>query len=336
MFVSLKRHLSPSESEQVSTWVRVVQLLLQGIGLHAVAGDETELRKFREELEQLTQQVTRETKAQDLLVAVGRALQLLQDYNSQTTRLLRAQGLELQNIIAMLTETLAAISGGNDRATERLQAIEREIEKATQAEDIKVLKVRLADCLEDLRQAIEQQRRESASLVAQTRAGLDQAVARAANGLSGSGLDPLTELPTRVAAEEALARLRQEHRKAYIGLFYVERLQLINSRFGYAAGDQVLIYFAEHLRRNVAREDQIFRWGAAGFVVLFEREMGEEEFHAELSRIASQRLEKTVHIGGRSVLLPVSAHWSMLPIYAEATLEKLVRRIDKFLSDARS
>jgi diguanylate cyclase (GGDEF)-like protein len=116
----------------------------------------------------------------------------------------------------------------------------------------------------------------------------------------------------------------------------VERLQLINSRFGYAAGDQVLISFAEHLRRNVSSEDQIFRWGAAGFVVLFEREMGEEEFHAELSRIASQRLEKTVQIGGRSVLLPVSAHWSMLPIYAEATLEKLVRRIDKFLSDVRS
>ena len=60
-------------------------------------------------------------------------------------------------------------------------------------------------------------------------------------------LDPITGLAGHTAATRELLALTAAGESRFVAIFCVERLDLINSRFGFAAGDQILMVFSQYL-----------------------------------------------------------------------------------------
>jgi hypothetical protein len=100
-----------------------------------------------------------------LLGISGDAAEALDTHCQHTTAYHREQHEERQSMIAMLTETLADISGQTDASVTRLQAIEKQVERASELVDIRALRASLAESLLALREAAALQRSNSAAIV---------------------------------------------------------------------------------------------------------------------------------------------------------------------------
>src|SRR5262249_41332500 len=149
--ISLFKRSRQPEAIDREELLRVVRLLLQGIALHSVEGDREDFEKFRTDMQALLKTVDQDPSPSVLLVTTGSALKTVEDYNQRVTRYMRTQGAELQHMIAMLTRTIATLGSGNERSVTRLREIEGQLEKASVIEDVRMLKVRMEQCLEGIR-----------------------------------------------------------------------------------------------------------------------------------------------------------------------------------------
>ena len=91
--ISLRKLWMADEPIDAGAARRVVQLLLQGIALHAVEGDHQDYLAFRQDMQGLLDKVQADLSPAGLLVYTGVTLKTLEDYNHRTTRYVRAQGL---------------------------------------------------------------------------------------------------------------------------------------------------------------------------------------------------------------------------------------------------
>ena len=84
--------------------------------------------------------------------------------------------------------------------------------------------------------------------------------------------DPLTGLLNRTSLDESLGReINLSHRYSRplsILSIDLDNFKTINDTFGHAAGDAVIIHFANHLKRIIRNTDIAFRLGGEEFLVL--------------------------------------------------------------------
>jgi len=309
---------------------RVVRLLLQGIALHAVEGDPLDYQKFRQDMRVLLEGAAASPSAAELLVTTGATLKTLEDYNQRTTRHLRMQGAELQHIVTMLTRTVAALGSGSKQAIGNLQEIEGKLEKASVLEDVRALKLRMAECLQGIRHEAERQKLESAHTTTALQEEIQGAQARIRAAGGGPIADPTTGLPARLAAVAALEEAAIGSQQAYAVLFVVDRVPLINARLGYAAGDQVLRFYGEELRHKLPVADRVFRWSGPAFLAVLDRKERIDKVREQLRYAVPGKLEQTLNLSRRSALVSVSATWALFPI--TLPLDAVIEQIDGFLS----
>jgi GGDEF domain-containing protein len=329
--ISLRKFWSaaPPEPEEGSL-MRVIRLLMQGIALHAVEGDPLDYQTFRRDMQEQMDAAERIPPAAELMLSIGAILKALEGYNARTTRHLRMQGAELHHMIAMLTRTVAMLGSGSEESVGRLREIEGQIEKTSAIEDVRVLKARLADCLESIRAETKRQKADSSSTVASLQAEIRESQARITAAGAGPVLDPTTGLPARIAAQSALSEWALQPKPPYAGLFIVDRILLFNSRFGYEVGDRVLKAYQEELRARLPAGDQIFRWSGPAFLVLLHRPDRIEKVREQLRFLLPGKIERNFELSNRSVLLSISATWAVFPI--GQPLEGLIEQLDSFLS----
>jgi GGDEF domain-containing protein len=141
--------------------------------------------------------------------------------------------------------------------------------------------------------------------------------------------DLVTGLPNVRAAEQALLTAISTGTSTYAVLLSVDRVEIINSRFGAAVGDRILMLFGQHLAQRLSPTDQLFRWRGSGFLALIDRSGPEISVRADVARMVAARLEQEIELGGRSILLPITASW-MLTGVANSTLERISQKLDAF------
>ena len=229
---------------------------------------------------------------------------------------------ELQAIIAMLSNTVAALVRHRAGSVARLQQIERRIEQTSHAEDLFALKSLLADCLQELRENVESQRKQSdetlqvferqlasarARLAGPAPAGPQEDDRRAASGPDGS----CTEL---------------------VVAFLLDREQSIASRFGGDVHQRVLRFVHERLRQSLLPSDRLVRWKSAVFLASLQRSGSWQEIRAELASVASIHAPPLIDLGSRSIRLPISLSWAVFPRQRFASLESLFQKVDDFVA----
>ncbi|MGZ9007736.1 MAG: diguanylate cyclase domain-containing protein [Telluria sp.] len=150
--------------------------------------------------------------------------------------------------------------------------------------------------------------------------------------------DALTGLHNRRMFEETLeAAIKRAARTAVpLGLAYldIDHFKQINDTLGHAAGDELLIEFANRLRELVRSTDTVARLGGDEFVILFEHVTPDAESKNLGERIVAA-METVFHIGSRDVKITTSVG---IAIANPAALKAgaLVEAADGALYDAKS
>jgi len=122
-------------------------------------------------------------------------------------------------------------------------------------------------------------------------------------------LDPLTGLLNRRGFQKAAAGLLGTPARGCwcLAVLDLDRFKVINDAFGHAAGDRVLVDFADLLRALVADGDLVCRMGGEEFAILLNASTPAEaralcerirsRFASEPSRVDDRRVEHCVSIG---------------------------------------
>lgn len=221
----------------------------------------------------------------------------------------------------------------SEHFTQRLSEIEDQIEEACNIDAVRVARFRLTEYLQQLRDQTLRPREKMAEALTELREQLEIAHGvRMSKGTSAAP-DTLTGLQARGCAERALAAALDAGLRAYVALFVVGRLHVINARYGYATGDQMLRVVCDHLASGVSPGDRLFRWTGPAFVALLERVESRAEVEQEIARIGSAALTVTVQIGNGSVSLPIPALCSLVPLTEVKTFPELAKRIDAFIGE---
>ncbi len=233
-------------------------------------------------------------------------------------------------LLATAARTVSLICSASDECVARLDEIEDQIEETSEIEGVRVLRFRLEECLQTLRDQTRHQREDLAQLLAklQRQVGAAEAGDVLDGALLAPEIDKVSGLQEREEAEQAIVAAIERGRLAYAALFVVDRLHLINAQFGYATGDRILREFCEHLRSSLLPKDRLFRWTGPAFLAVIERSEEPAELEADIQRIAGSRLEAAVQIGNGCVRLPIVRTALLLPL--AGTLAELTSRIDAF------
>jgi diguanylate cyclase (GGDEF)-like protein len=327
--ISIKSYLIRSFGfEEASR--RAIGVLLQALEAHAVQGDDIDYEQFRSHIRELSRRFTEQTTADELLVVAGAVAASLREYGERTTRYVRAQSAEYQQMLSMLTETIATMTQGSERSITRLRDIEKQLESASIIEDVRTIRLKLGQCLESLREEVEAQENTAAVTATELRESIARSHAYLESVVGEVQRDPVTGLPGRQAAEAAFAEAAASTRSYYVIAFIADRIQAINSRFGYAVGDRVLRKICSHFRGALSADDHIFRWRGPSFVALVESGPAISDVRREVAQIWGTKMDELTQVGSRSVLLPISATCAVFPM--TRTVGMLTEKIDQFVT----
>lgn len=303
--------------------MRAAQILLQGIGKHAIEGDPEEYLQFRESMEQAAAELETSGDPLETMLQAVATIQALGAYNTRTAQYLRVRTNEFQGIVKMLTSAIGEISAAGEESVSRLHQIETRISSTSQAKDIRSIKAQLTLCLDEIRKEAERQKLAATGTVDRLQQDLDRARAEAS-------ADPVTGQPPRSHAVEFIAMTCATGQPAFAVAIVIDRLQSVNMNFGSAAGDQLLRYFAGSIRRSLQANDHLFRWTGASLLAVTIRSNRIETVRDEITRLMEHKMEYTVRTGARSILMPVAARWAVFPLVAPA--DRLIQDIDAFAS----
>jgi len=327
--ISLKTYLlGHSDKDLEGSYRRMIDLILLAISLHAVSGDSADYERFRSDMNRFGGCLTPELSMSERFVVVGEALRAMEDYNRHTSRFLRIQNAELQNMITMLTQTVIAVGANSETSVAGLQGIEKALEEARMLEDVRVVKAHLGECLQSVRGEALRQKEEGKAALESIQQELAQSRERMGGFSVGSNLDSATGLPGKMEGERELHEALASPGTKFLLLAVINRLEAVNARFGFAIGDQVLALAAEHFRGALHAEDKLYRWNGPAFVAVISRTADIGSVREEVRRFADKKLEKIFVIGSRSVLLPISASWAIFPIVQP--IDALLRKVEIF------
>jgi GGDEF domain-containing protein len=327
--ISLRSYLfRDAEENAESGYRRIIGLFLQGIALHAVEGDRAEYDRFREDIDKFEKVLSPETNMSELLVLVGGAVRAMEDYNQRTSKFVRRQSTELQNMVSMLTQTVISIGDSSERSVTKLQDIEKAIERTRVVEDIQMLKLRLGECLEAVRDEAVRQKLDGQSALETLRRELESSRDRIGAIPLPAEVDAATGLPGKKEAQQAIQAALASPKGKFLVIAVCSRVQAVNARFGYAIGDRVLTAFADHFAQGLSAKDQLFRWQGPALLAVIERAERIDRVRTEIRQFADVKIEKTMEVGQRTVLIPIAASWSVFPIVPPR--ETLLKQVEAF------
>ena len=153
----------------------------------------------------------------------------------------------------------------------------------------------------------------------------------------GAFHDPLTRLPNRALfddrVEHALARADRRHEGIAVLFVDLDDFRVVNDRFGYEIGNQLLVAVSKRLKDCLRPGDTIARHGGDEFTVLVE-EVNHDDVVRTISERVTRKLQEPFLIDGRQITVTVSVGIAMSwPGCMEAG--ELVRNADLALYRAK-
>jgi GGDEF domain-containing protein len=326
----------PAKASEQATLEDCLRTLLRGIQNHSVIADGTDGQAFRTELAALENRFQGKDNAHHL---VDSAVELLDKYGTQTNQAIARQKSGLATASGELSEAIKTLPG-IQRSAERLSKLEEQINSISTADDLDTVKARLCAEIAAARTEAEQESHRVGELLSGAVGKLDAAPA----ALSGLGTsppaalvytpDPLTGLPSRIYAEVELARAHGHAEDIFLVLFVVKRLALINAKFGYSRGDQVLLKVVLHLSQSLPEFNSLFRWAPCAFITLAPPKTSFKELRGKVQIIELTRLTPTLEWEGRSAMVPVVIDCRIVSLKDFGTPSELFLRLDTLAADA--
>ena len=338
--ISIKRFLEPPrdgpvpDRSLVGALMQMARLLLDAMASHVVRGSDTDFRSLRHTLSELAHRMDGPQSAMTLLGIASDAAEALDAYCQRTTAYHREQHEERQSMIAMLTDTLADISGQTDASVARLQAIEKQVERASELDDIRALRASLGESLQALREAAAQQRSDSAATVERLQGQI--AMARKPTPSEpphpGDAKDPAGRNGILDLLSEATDGLWVESLPAsYVAAIKLQRAEHIANRFGETVKHQMLNLIATELKAVLGPHDRLLRWKGTSFVMFINSTAAMPEIRQRLAKAVTATSQQYIEVGRNSALISIGVDWIVFP-QADRPLDAVFTEVDAFLA----
>jgi len=147
-----------------------------------------------------------------------------------------------------------------------------------------------------------------------------QPVALAASGLAD-----------RAGAEQEIAAKIGTKQDCVCGLFLVNRLASIQTRFGRGVGDEVMLLAAERLAQHLPAA-AVFRWSESALIALVDVDTNIAEVTRRFARAASMNLEKNIETQHRLVLVPISLSFTLKRLSGTCAAPDVFQELYRFVS----
>jgi GGDEF domain-containing protein len=332
--VSIKQYLNGTSLE--ISLRQAVALLVEKIGDSAVEDDPEELDNFRGEISGVRDALTHYPPAENLLILARSAAETLEAYNRRITRSIVRRDGTYQAIIRMFQDGLTRIAGENTACAESLRRMNEEWESGAGFKNPPSLKLHLSNCLDGILETFERERAASKALIGKLQIQVERAQAERAQveslrppaGATGRQVDRATELLSRDDCIAAVREAIERGTRHYAVVMIVNRFRPISARLGREAGEWMLARFGEFVASQLPASDRLFHWSGAGVVAILDRQQSFDQVRALVRRMLDRPLQETWDSGGRSVLIPLSAVWSVVVI--DTTAEATEKRIQAF------
>jgi GGDEF domain-containing protein len=330
-FLEQRRQGPTPEQDVVDALTQMVRVLLDAMATRMVRGKEADLRSLRRALSGLARQMERPQPAMTMLGISSDAVEALETYCQRTSDYLREQHEERQSMIAMLTDTVAELSGQTDASVARLQTIEKQVERASEIDDMRTLRANLATSLQSLRDAAAQQRSSAVATVARLQSQIALAQSRIPEDLKAS----VTSHPDIDVIPEASDEPVESLPASYVADFKLQRAEHVANRFGEAAKTQMLSLIAAQLKTLLGPNDRLLRWKGTSFVMFINSTEGIQDIRARLAETVATTGQQYIEVGRKSALLSVGVDWIVFPQAGRSSLEAVFTEVDAFLANTR-
>lgn len=224
---------------------------------------------------------------------------------------------QMQSMVAMLTQTLAEVSGHSDASVARLHEIEQQIERASGLDNIRALRESLATCLSSVKEAVVQQRKATESTVERLRDHIKRAP------------QPPVEVPA--PRPPGSFALDGEAPGEYVAAFKLQRADHILIRYGENARDQMLAFIGEGLKTVQGPNDRLMRWKGPTFVMFLSSPDSLHGIRRRLSAAVARIGQSYIEVGKNAALLAVGVDWIVFPQSQYPSLDILFAEVDLFL-----
>jgi GGDEF domain-containing protein len=321
--ISLRRYLL-ADQKNGDTLLPLVQLLIEGIELHAVEGAPGQLAQLRESTQKVLAALESQTPPAELLGLGASAMDALKQHNLRVVEYLRSKDVELQAKVRLLTDCITSVSSSSSENMRRLQQIKSQLLSSLDVKQLHSVKDRLSQCLDSVLVEAERQRSAIDHAAEQVNRPSQRMNAPGNTG-EAPAADAATGLPARAQAEDAIAQCCQDEAAAFVAIMVINQVETLNRSLGGQSGDVILQRFASFVRQQLPSIDQVFRWSGPTVVALLRRRSA-LEVRSVIGPLLLQRL--TVKIVDPDVQVPVSARWTVLPLMASPRL--LFHKMDSF------
>jgi GGDEF domain-containing protein len=338
--ISIKRFLerrlgATGEDDVVEAAVQMGRLLLDAISTHAVRGRDSDGKTFAHTLTGLLRRLDEPPSSFKLLEIASEAVEAIETHALGTTEYFREQNEQMQAMLAMLTQTLADISGQTDGSVTRLQAIEQQIVRASGLDDIRALSSSLESCLAAVREAAVQQKKSSMATVGRLRDHIEvtenrMVQDRVAAPAKSYEMDLVTEADTSASPEEREATI------SYVAAFKLQRSDHIVARFGAGAKNQMLSLISQTLKSVLGPQDRLLRWKGTSFVMFLNSSATISEIRVLLTEAVGRTGQHYIEVGKKTALISIGVDWIVFPRSQCPSLDAVFTEVDSFLVREKS
>jgi GGDEF domain-containing protein len=307
-----------------------LQMLIRGIALHSIEGEPENFAGLQRRMAEIAATLHAGNSSDDLLVAISSTLRTLEEYNQKSASLFRAQREELRSMVSAMTETLQFVVSSSETSVKQLGFVESQLQRANGLEDLRQLKTYTAACLNLVRRESQRLQVETSEKVSALKTDVERLSVRLKIAALEGSEDPVTGLPGRAAAEQAMENRIADGKSCVAALLLMDRLASINGRFGNSVGDDVVVSCAQMLARKLSGAT-LYRWSGPGFVALFDPRVPAAEAEGRARLAAAQQLEKNIEADDRMIMVVVGVSCHLQHITPKMSASELFRGLDGFM-----
>ena len=335
--ISLKKSLSEMErlEELFRTSLQCYLAAVGSIEAHQVEAGRDLVEEHRRRLKDLRRKVAEDPAIPTLQQSSADLDRTLKVYSETAGQFFRQRQEEIRKILNILAEAAETLSVRTDDQASQLRTVARDLERATELEDLGEVRRRLSAGVSRLKSCAELLHRDNRASAEQLRCELKLFQRRLEQAEFQAVTDSLTGLANRRAAERLIAEKVRSRQRFSIMLFDLDRFKTVNDRYGHAAGDQVLQAFSRSLAEQFRAEDIVCRWGGDEFLVIVSSIPGNSPARAR-DVAHNTRGPYRVRAGGEEFTVTVTCSVGVAEHQPGETNDELFARADAFLYQGKA
>jgi GGDEF domain-containing protein len=328
------------DSDEIRASRRCLIDLLDGIKSNTIIADPSDAEWFRGQITELIQRVR---ESRNPVALTSEATNILREYGARVNRAIESQKHRTASVAEDLSGVMGAVITSRP-VSKAISVLEREISLAIDTGELRGAHTdRLKQIVAQIRRELLNVRARLTHLMCSVRTRAQQvpmditpspqpgnSVKKPASVEHAYQPDSLTGLPGRAQAEAELAMAHELAQECHVALFAVKRLDLINAKFGYLRGDQVLMKVVQYLAETVPNSQGLFRWTPCSFLLIAPA-VSHDELRRRVQAISLHRITPMLEWEGHSALVPITLEGHMQSVHDSPTLDSLRETLDTFV-----